>query len=158
MTLWHSGHVNRWHNNPSHALRNSMDTTWAHSARVAALVYMIVPRLADVNTILAALFHDAAEVVTGDIPGPAKVGDMRGVLEQQEKDYADTHRLPTPATDEHAAAIKMADKLDAYMWARSIDRRIVQSREWRDQLEAAASIAHDLQCVDKFWGIVNATN
>lgn len=91
MTLWHSGHVNRWHNNPSHALRNSMDTTWAHSARVAALVYMIVPRLADVNTILAALFHDAAEVVTGDIPGPAKVGDMRGYWNSKRK----TTPIPT---------------------------------------------------------------
>jgi len=154
MTIWKSGNVNRWHNHDNHALRNSTDTNWQHQARVAVLLWQIAPHLADANTIMAALLHDAPEKITGDNPGPAKTGDLKRVLGALHDKYMVDNDLPFATSSAHGMAINMCDKLDAYLWARYIDPRIVDCEAWQSQLSRAAVISADLGVSDKFWEVV----
>lgn len=159
MTLWKSGNTNRWHNHDNHALRNSQDTNWAHQARVAVLIWQIAPHLANTNMLIAALLHDAPEKETGGNPGPAKWGTLKDVLNQRHDRYMDQHGIPMPPSVDAEKALSMADKLDAYLWARHIDPRIVDCDEWQSQLSRAALDAANLGVSEKFWEVVTcATN
>ena len=148
MNPWPAGNVHRWHNNSNHALRNSNDTTWAHSARVAALLYHLMPGVGR-HLILCALFHDAPEVETGDTPGPAKNGPLRDALDRLEHDYMTRNDLPMPQDERERMSLKMVDKLDAYLWARSVYASIVEADEWQKQLDSIVGMAYELGCVEK---------
>lgn len=152
--LWDSGHVNRWHNNPHHGLRNSGDTVWQHAARCTYLMCRIFPD-ADAHLLLAVLMHDAAESVTGDTPATAKSGDIRAALERTERTFNEARDIPTPRNKRERYIMRLVDRLDAYLWARSIDARIVDAQEWHDQLEAVIGLSADLGVSDEVLEILN---
>lgn len=104
---WLSGGVNRWHINDTPALRNSQDTNWAHSGRVAQLVALFggTP-----DEVLIALFHDAGEKITGDKRGGSKTSHDYAT----EAEAAKTLGLETSKTP----LVHLCDKLDGYLWAR----------------------------------------
>jgi len=117
--------VNRWHCHPDARLRNSGDTINLHQARVAdlcdtfaAALGMDVERAQELN--FAALHHDEAEKVIGDMPGPAK--DRFPVLVAEyaaaEKIVLAEMGLHWDLTNFETAILHLADKLDAVLWAR----------------------------------------
>ena len=117
--------VNRWHCHPDARLRNSCDTINRHQARVAdlcdtfaAALGMDVDRAQELN--FAALNHDEAEKVIGDMPGPAK--DRFPVLaaeyHEAEKIVLAEMGLHWDLTNFETAILHLADKLDAVLWAR----------------------------------------
>lgn len=106
-TAWMSGGVNRWHQHSNPALRNSHDTNWAHSGRVAQLVFLMGGTAEEV---IIALFHDAGEKITGDKRAGTKDQDAYDA----ESEAANSIGLYYPKTD----LVHMCDKLDAYLWAR----------------------------------------
>lgn len=154
MTIWTSGHVNRWHNNPCHALRNSQDTNWQHGARCAALLWRIWPNV-DAHMIMAALLHDAAESVTGDMPATAKSGDLRDAIEKHEREYNYANAIPMPRDRQERNMLHLVDKLDAYLWARSVDPRIVDAPEWVDQIERVWDTAYSLGVANEVGDILD---
>lgn len=130
-----------------------------HSLRVAQLAHalaVIRNRLfggsvdADRVAVLA-LYHDAGEVLIGDLPSPIKYFNpdinkaYRGVEDSAVKklasmvpeDLADDYRdvlLPDPSEQEHLAIVKAADKLCAYI--KCLEETAVGNREF-SKAEAA---------------------
>lgn len=67
--MWRGGYTTRYHT--ERTLRE--DTVGHHSFNVAAIVMYVRPD-ASAALLRAALLHDVAEHVLGDIPAPVKIG------------------------------------------------------------------------------------
>ena len=57
--------------------------------------------------------------------------------------------LPMPQDERERMSLKMVDKLDAYLWARSVYASIVEADEWQKQLDSIVGMAYELGCVEK---------
>lgn len=118
--------VLRWHADPSPALRNSGDTIDAHQKRVAALCLELAARvglpLMGSDLLLAALHHDEAERILGDIPAPAKARFPELAAAYAQAEAQVMAELAPPGwrwklSDEEAAILRLADRADAWRWA-----------------------------------------
>lgn len=148
---WTAGHVNRWHTNDCHALRNSQDTNHQHSARVALLLWHFWPDV-DAQTLLVALMHDLPEKVTGDVSGETKrinpvVSGALGALEGFWHEQNGTLTNGDPR-------VKFCDKLDAIIWAWSIDPTLMQREDWQDAVDNLRVMAYELGVSDKLEAII----
>lgn len=143
--------VNRWHCNACAALRNSGDTTGAHSGRVARLVMRLWPDQAFL--VFAALVHDDGEGGPGgigDLDGLGKRGldpDLRHALERVERAaraalWGDDALSFLDERD--AQRLKFVDLLDAFMWAQHHAPEAVKSPEWQIDKASLRVQAHDL--------------
>lgn len=157
-----------------------MHNTWPeniqeHSLRVAMIAHalaLIRRRIigGDIDieqTVLLAIYHDASEVLTGDLPSPVKYfnPDMRGAYQQiefaaidkllatiPEALRADYRELFRPQAEDPAALalVKAADKLCA--WLKCLEERGAGNPEFAEAektLEAAVR-AIELPEVDYF--------
>ena len=112
--------INRWHCQPT--LRDSGDTVSAHSARVASLCHSQAARkgypLHDSDLPYAALHHDAAEQVLGDVPAPAKARfpALARAYARAEAHVMAEMGLAVCLPPQEAAMLDLCDKLDALMW------------------------------------------
>ena len=143
---WTAGHVNRWHTNDCHALRNSQDTNHQHSARVALLLWHFWPDV-DAQTLLVALMHDLPEKVTGDVSGETKrinpvVSGALGALEGFWHEQNGTLTNGDPG-------VKFWDKLAAIIWAWSVDPALMQRNDWQDAVDSLCWMAYELGVYDK---------
>jgi len=151
--LWKSGCVKRWHNSIDNGLRNSGDTVGEHSHRVSILLLMLHP-LPSAHLIACALTHDAAEVFTGDMPAPMKVGNFKALMETYEVEIAKRFALPIPA-EKDMAWLSLCDKLDAILWVRENAQHLLLTPEWIEQWETVVKIAKTLKCYDKVEELVS---
>lgn len=92
------------------------ETVGQHSAGVAMFAYLLTNNDPSRNLILAALVHDSAEHIYGDIPAPSK----RAVSSYQtvndlENQLLSTFGLSFHLTDKEERILKIADVLDG-MW------------------------------------------
>jgi hypothetical protein len=144
--IWTAGHVARWHTNDCHALRNSNDTNHQHSARVALLLWHFWPDI-DARTLLAALMHDLPEKQTGDMSGKTKRENpvLRGCLDFVE--YKWHERNGTYASDD--PRLKFCDRLDAALWAWSIDPALMGRDDWKKQVDNLLDMAYELGVSDE---------
>lgn len=124
LRIWR-GDVRRWHANPDHRLRDSGDTIHAHQWRVAALILHMNPTPSP-DLIRAALLHDVAETITGDVPwGQPKVpGTEAGA-----RNHLGVATVDLTAADRDW--LHFADRLDALLWAR--ERGAADTPEWHEQ-------------------------
>lgn len=142
--IWTAGHVNRYHGNDNHSLRNSQDTNHQHSARVGLLLWHLwrdVPR----DVLLYALMHDLAEKRTGDMSGEVKRENplMAELLRQIERQTHD--RIGTPVIDGvWAERVDLCDKLDAVLWAGSIDPALMHRHDWQNMIDRVVNRAYEL--------------
>lgn len=120
---YRSGFVNRYHNHPSPALRNSQDLTSAHSARMVKLLCSLFPQYAgNAGLILYILYHDDGEFVSGDSPHSAKKVNpaLREVLNSIEQPHQDYLMLPiscyVDVTEEEKRITKLLDLLESYLY------------------------------------------
>jgi len=116
--------VNRWHCYPDERLRNSGDTIDAHQWRVWKLCveFAVALKLKDRSELIfAAINHDEAEKVLGDMPGPAKerFPALAAAYAEAEKTVLAEMGLYWTLTDQDAAILHLADKLDGDIWARN---------------------------------------
>jgi 5'-deoxynucleotidase YfbR-like HD superfamily hydrolase len=140
--IFDAGQVRRWHCNA--AFRHVTDTTAEHSARVARLVLAMWP-FASRELLIACLQHDDGESgAWGDISGPAKArmsAAARCELEQaEEAAIIDLWGHKTRLCDRDAKMLRLADRLDAFMFARTHAPHILDRDGWpeaRAWLEAA---------------------
>ena len=111
--------VARWHSNPSPRLRKSGDTIEGHQWRVAHLCRQISPSASD-ELIRAALHHDEAERLIGDMPAPAKrmFPGLADAYRQAEIKAMEMLGIPPfKLTPLEWAILDIADKADAWRWA-----------------------------------------
>jgi len=117
--------VNRWHCYPDERLRNSGDTIDAHQDRVALLCNQFSTAIGLTGDrrfwlFFAAGHHDEAEKVLGDMPGPAKerFPALAAAYAKAEREVLAEMGLQWTMTEQDAAILHLADKLDGELWAR----------------------------------------
>jgi hypothetical protein len=125
VSVWRSN-VSRFHSHPDHRLRRGGDETQAHTARCIQLLLALNP-LATMDQVRALAFHDTAEDVVGDTPGPAKrrFPALRAALyhaeaEVQSERFGRVLDLDDPWVD-------FTDKLDALLFA--VSRGVVWPKD-----------------------------
>lgn len=116
--LWNGGNTRRFHTVPL----IGVDTVGHHSYNVACIIMTLRPD-APAKLLRAALKHDAAEHITGDMPAPTKRGlndyccptrTFREVFGQYEEEQAEAFGvdLEQDLSDEDAWLLKLADSFD----------------------------------------------
>lgn len=114
-----------------HTLRTiQQDNVAQHSFGVAHLCQLINPQCSK-NLILAALEHDLAEQVTGDMPAPSK-RELGVSLRMSELEDEILHRagFGVPLTEEEARILKLADCFQGMLFCireRSLGNRGVEA-------------------------------
>lgn len=113
-----SGVVVRYHTDPG----PMPQTTAAHSWGVAALIAVLHPAPRS-QLLMAALFHDNAETITGDTPHPCKRRwpEMRTLLDRIESEAYRELGLPEiDLTGDEKLWLAWADMLEAVLWGRHL--------------------------------------
>jgi 5'-deoxynucleotidase YfbR-like HD superfamily hydrolase len=102
------GAVRRYHNEGDIAAQSVAEHSW----RVAIILHHLWPDRPHLVT--AALFHDIAEGLVGDIPAPAKRFDhnFHGVMEDIEREYEEFLGIQKQLIPEDHRRLKAADYLE----------------------------------------------
>ena len=135
--VFYAGLTTRWHTNPH--LAQTCDRLDGHQGRVARLILALWPE-ASRDLLIAALTHDDGESVTGDIPATYPKSDKRKVAEAFARNdiWGHTPRL----SYEDGQRLRLADKLDAYMWAEHHAFTVVlDSDEWAEAWREIVKLA-----------------
>jgi 5'-deoxynucleotidase YfbR-like HD superfamily hydrolase len=125
----------RWHCHPNPLLRLSGDTVAKHARRVQIMCHGLAAwighDLTRSDLLFAALHHDAAEAVVGDMPGPAKerFPVLAAAYEYAESQVLKEMGLTWNLTRLESDMLCFCDKLDAYLWARHC--QAADTDEWR---------------------------
>lgn len=91
-------------------------TVGAHSHGVAWLVYILTEGTCSANLLMAALSHDMAEQVTGDMPSPTKRNlGIRETFSDLEDTLLVRNLAAFEISDEEQNVLKMADLLEALL-------------------------------------------
>lgn len=108
----HSGDVVRFHNHVGIDKQKTAEHQWG----VALILEYIYPECSK-SLLLAALTHDAAEYMTGDIPFPAKQSspELNDMLREMEMRWEEENGVYFDLHHEEKAILKMADILEG-MW------------------------------------------
>lgn len=114
LTLMQSNRVKRFHTVDLLV----PETTGHHVANVCTILcWMCYPRYPSINVFRAAVLHDAPELLTGDVPAPAKWANHK--LEDQlrvseERFWDDIEWMPYDyeLSDKEKAVVKFADMAD----------------------------------------------
>lgn len=114
----HAMRVTRYHSVPTVApVAQSVGEHSAGVALIILLMYRAMGRSPSNALLEAALIHDMAELVTGDIPAPTKLSNPPS-LEQEDsilhRMYGST--MP-PLTSEEDTLLMLADKLEGYLYS-----------------------------------------
>ena len=143
--VFYAGLTTRWHTNPW--LAQTCDRLDGHQGRVARLILALFPD-ASRDLLIAALTHDDGESVTGDIPATYSKSDIHKVAEALARGeiWGSTPRLSY--TD--GQRLRLADKLDAYMWAEHHAPAVVlDNPEWSEAWQEIVKLAVDLGVEDR---------
>ena len=141
--------VLRWHAHADHRLRHSGDDTDGHQCRVACLCLSLAAyighTLHDSDLPVAALMHDEAERVLGDMPGPAKdwFPALAAAYAKAELQVLTAMGYNWTLTRKEQDMLTLCDKLDAWQWARD---HSVTGGEWDCALAKLRIMAHKLDC------------
>lgn len=132
---WGNG-VNRWHANKWPALRNSGDTTDAHSNRMAKMALHLWGEDASRELLAAIAFHDDSEGGpggSGDVPGPIGGTSLgHAVKEHQilQEEGRGTVYLLRELSNTDAVRLRFLDRLDAYRWVALVEPRALADDGW----------------------------
>lgn len=131
--IYTSGEVRRWHSNPRMA--RLTQTIADHQGRCVQLALMLHPQ-PTVGLLRLLALHDVPEVVTGDIPSPAKRAfpGLADALRQADFDVAYTMGISDAfdVTDEDIQWAKMIDALEAIAFAAM--HGVTGSADWDDMI------------------------
>jgi 5'-deoxynucleotidase YfbR-like HD superfamily hydrolase len=112
--------VQRWHTRPTHRSQNVAEHTWQ-----VMRLYIEMFGVPSSHVLMSVMYHDAAELVTGDVPFSAKRfgetgSDLKKVLTRLEHEASIVMELPThnSVTALDAARLKICDLLDMVEFAR----------------------------------------
>lgn len=131
--IFAAARVTRWHTHPRLSLTH--DPLDGHQGRVARIIMALHPA-PSAQLLMAALTHDDGEHVTGDMPGETKPDLSPGAssdliyMEQEarEKLWGNVH---THVSGENADWLRLADRIDAFMWCGFHAAEELDKPEWR---------------------------
>jgi hypothetical protein len=108
------GAVVRFHQHIGHVL----DTDARHSHGVAVLCYFLTDGAPSVNLLMAALSHDLAEQVVGDIPYTAKrnISGLKATCDAMEQEVLSKYGLSFTLTEAEQRTLRLADALDGMLY------------------------------------------
>lgn len=114
--------VLRWHSHPLDSLRNSGDCIERHQWRVADLCRRICEACGiclRIELLLAALYHDEAERVIGDVPWSARQAypELADACARVEKRVLAELGLAFDLTPDEWRVLRLADCADSWRWA-----------------------------------------
>lgn len=114
--------VSRWHSSSRDSLRNSGDCIERHQWRVADLCRRLCQTCRielRKELLLAALYHDEAERVIGDLPWPARqmYPALAEAYAKAEQAVLKDAGLVFDITPEEKTILALADSLDSWRWA-----------------------------------------
>jgi hypothetical protein len=141
--------VLRWHAHADRRLRDSGDTIDGHQMRVVSLCVSLAASIGhplhDSDLPLAAIKHDEAERVLGDMPGPAKdrFPALAAAYAKAELQVLTEMGYNWTLTRKENDMLTLCDKLDAWIWARDHG---VTGGEWDCALANLRIMAHKLDC------------
>ena len=94
------------------------NTVGHHSFGVAWMIYILTDGTPSVNLVYAALSHDLAEQVTGDISSPTKrrFPKLAEMIQLMEDETLETHGLFFQLTHAETRVLKIADCLDGMLY------------------------------------------
>jgi len=160
MTRTNDTSPRRWHCNADPRLRDSLDTIEAHQARVMGLCHSLAAAtgyaLDGSDLLAAALHHDEAERVLGDMPGPAKerFPALAAAYAKAELSILTDMGYTWSLTRHEAAMLSLCDKLDAFMWARHCGA--ADTPEWQVAEYALFRRAEDLHATEWLISTIDA--
>jgi hypothetical protein len=111
----HAGNVKRYHTWPT--LRGQ--TVAEHSWHVMRIFLELFPEEVTVEVLTYILYHDVAEVGTGDTPFPVKASrpDLKAIYDEMEADVLDNMGVVMPdITSRQRTLIKICDLLEMWSW------------------------------------------
>jgi len=113
--LHEAGNVTRFH-----TVRTSRTTTIAHHSWGVCLILLKITN-PSAQLLAAAIYHDLAESVTGDVPATAKwLSDgLTDALSDMETKFEVKHNLIVDLTETEASLLKWADMLELILYADS---------------------------------------
>lgn len=140
--------VRKWHQNPR--LAHTGDTVGSHSGRVALIILHFWPD-ASADLLRAALYHDLAESIVGDLGPTAKalVPEHRAA----EAAVAVKHGWHVDLSAQDRERLDLADKLDAYWWA-DWNHETVANSEWDAAAYSLAEMAERMGVRDKMRAVL----
>lgn len=141
--IYHSGSVRRYHANPWLAMLGQ--TNADHQGRVVQLILMLHPS-PSIALLRAAAFHDAGEVVAGDLPGPFKRANvLLAELHHQAEAVALAEMGLAGIYDDLTVAdaewLQLVDRLEAWAHTATHAPQIAARRDWRAQRQEIAVAA-----------------
>ena len=144
--VFYAGLTTRWHTNPH--LAQTCDRLDGHQGRVARLILALFPD-ASRDLLIAALTHDDGESVTGDIPATygKTIEQMSEEAAARDEIWGSGFQLLARYERER---LRLADKLDAYMWAEHHAPAVVLDRgEWSEAWQEIVKLAVELGVEDR---------
>ena len=136
--IWLS-QVNRWHSNTTPALRNSGDNTQSHQCRVAQLLDLLNPD-ASKDLLRAALYHDNAEDVVGDVPRGKKTPQQ----EFREQEIMEIRGISIDLSVREQMWLNLCDSLDAVLWAGLNAPWLMDRQDWVEHTQDVIRMAEHL--------------
>jgi len=129
LTNWRSGFVRRYHMNPEMAVFD--DLTSAHQGRCGMLVINLWPDHSP-SLLRAAVTHDAAEFVVGDLSRPFKRTGAKVVCDHADLEAVELGRmgLAEVLSPGDQARLKLVDMLDSYLFVALRCPRLLAGDGW----------------------------
>ena len=144
--------VTRFHAHPR--LRHTGDDIGKHQQRVATLCLSLSAaighRVYMGDLLRAAMHHDAAEAVLGDMPAPAKARfpALAAAYARAELQVLTEMGLTWSLTRQEDAMLKLCDRLDAVEWALGLGEK---GDEWDMAIIDLKKTAHNLGADAAAW-------
>lgn len=156
MTLknkWRATFTRRWHSNPD--LAHTVDPVGGHSCRVAIIIDHIWPNCRK-EVIMAAITHDLAETLTGDIPQPAKAKSqtLSDELTSLEHFWNYNNGIIYDLSEGEWLKVKIADRLDAWMWADHHAPYILEQDDWQECIQWVRETLKEMGKLEKVEGLL----
>lgn len=143
--LWASGFTRRWHMNA--AMSGFNDLNCAHQGRCAMLVIALFPDHS-LALLRAAVTHDAAEFVVGDLSQPFKAvgGGLVADHASLEGDVLARMGLACDLSEFEQRCLKLIDRIDAALFVQLHAPQEARRGGWRDVQDWCLGEAAKLGC------------
>ncbi len=132
--IYRSSKVVRYHANPE-VINRFMQTNGDHQWGVAALI-LLLNKNPSMDLVRAAMFHDAPELLAGDMPWPVKVANPEHAKAQAELELVLGDRMGVgqpPLADDEKQWLHLADRLESFLCMQMFGGR----DQWKPDLVTA---------------------
>ncbi|WP_127111960.1 hypothetical protein [Shimia sediminis] len=150
--LWASGFARRWHMNA--ALSGADDFNCAHQGRCAMLVIVLFPDHS-LTLLRAAVTHDAAEFVVGDLSQPFKAvgGGLVADHASLEGDVLTRMGLACDLSEFEQRCLKLIDRIDAVLFVQLRAPQEARRNGWPEVQDWCLGEAAQLGCGEAVAGL-----